>query len=58
MSKSNRNKKRKRREMTQFDILEGVRKPLPPRTTVFKDVRRKKRIKIDEEDEGYWGYEG
>ncbi len=58
MSKSKRNKRIKRREMSQIDILEGVRKPLPPRTTVFKDTRRKKRLKV-EEDEGYWGcYEG
>ncbi len=58
MSKSKRNKRIKRREMSQFDVLESVRKPLPPRTVVLKDSRRKKRLKI-EENEGYWGcYEG
>lgn len=58
MSKSKRNKRIKRREMTQFDVLEGVRKPLPPRTTVFKDKRDNKRVKIDLSDTDFFGYEG
>ncbi len=58
MSKSKRNKRIKRREMTQFDILDGVRKPLPPRTTVFKDTRRQKRLKLDEDEAKFFGYEG
>jgi hypothetical protein len=44
MTKKEKSRKRRARQaITQIDVLEGVRKALPPATVVYRDKRKGKR---------------